>query len=118
MSRVTKLKHVKREIEADDISLPKDNQHIVRIVSSKGNNLHEVESPESSENFLVTMPNKFRQNIWVKRGSFVLIESIPEGKQAIELKYNFYKFMDHITRRKSEGRNCEDLNRRPSKGIF
>lgn len=44
MSRVTKLKHVKREDEEDDLSLPNDKQRIVRVVSSKGNNLHEVES--------------------------------------------------------------------------
>lgn len=85
MSRVTKLKHVKREIDADDNSLPNENQQIVRIVSSKGNNLHEVESADSTEKFLVSMPNKFRQNIWVKRGNFVLIESIPEGKQVRKL---------------------------------
>jgi probable RNA-binding protein EIF1AD len=41
MSRVTKLKHVKREIEADDLSLPNEKQQIVRVHSSKGNNLHE-----------------------------------------------------------------------------
>jgi probable RNA-binding protein EIF1AD len=79
MSRVTRLKHVKREIDADDLNLPTENQQIARVVSSKGNNLHEVEPADSSENFLVTMPNKFRQNIWIKRGSFVLVEPIPEG---------------------------------------
>lgn len=44
MSRVTKLKHLKREDEVDDLSLPNDKQRVVRVVSSKGNNLHEVES--------------------------------------------------------------------------
>lgn len=78
MSRVTKLKHVKREIEADDLSLPTETQQVVRVVSSKGNNLHEVEA-ENSENFLVTMPTKFRKNVWIKRGNFVLVEPIPEG---------------------------------------
>lgn len=79
MSRVTRLKHVKRELDADDLSLPTENQQIVRVVSSKGNNLHEVEPSDGTENFLVTMPNKFRKNVWIKRGNFVLVEPINEG---------------------------------------
>lgn len=29
--------------------------------------------------FLVTMPNKFRKNVWVKRGDFIVVEPIEEG---------------------------------------
>jgi probable RNA-binding protein EIF1AD len=36
MSRVTKLKKIKREIEADDLSLPTEKQQVVRVISSKG----------------------------------------------------------------------------------
>lgn len=79
MSRVTKLKHVKRELEADDFNLPTEKQRIVRVVSSKGNNLHEVEPADSAENFLVSMPNKFRKNVWIKRGNYVLVDMIDEG---------------------------------------
>lgn len=81
MSRVTRLKHVKREIETDDLSLPTETQQIVRVVSSKGNNLHEVEPADETENFLVTMPNKFRKNVWIKRGNFLLVEPIQEGEK-------------------------------------
>ena len=79
MSRVTRLKHVKRELDEDDLSLPTESQQIVRVVSSKGNNLHEVEPSDGSENYLVTMPNKFRKNVWIKRGNFLLVEPIQEG---------------------------------------
>lgn len=80
MSRVTRLKHVKRELDSDDLSLPTEKQKIVRIVCSKGNNLHEVESSDPvEENFLVSMPMKFRKNVWIKRGDFVLVEPIDEG---------------------------------------
>ena len=80
MSRVTRLKHVQRELDSDDLSLPTEVQKIVRIVSSKGNNLHEVESSDpGEENFLVSMPMKFRKNVWIKRGDFVLVEPIDEG---------------------------------------
>lgn len=79
MSRVTKRKHVQRELEADNFDVPKESQQIVRIVSSRGNNLHEVEPAEQGENFLVSMPTKFRRNVWIKRGDFVLVEPIEEG---------------------------------------
>ena len=80
MSRVCRYKHVMRELDADDFALPKENQKIVRVVSTKGNNLHEVEAPVDEEpNYLVSMPTKFRKNIWIKRGDFVLVDPISEG---------------------------------------
>lgn len=80
MSRVRRQKHVLREFDADDFSLPKENQYIVRVVASKGNNLHEVESAAVGQvNYLVSMPTKFRKNVWIKRGDFVLVEPIEEG---------------------------------------
>lgn len=42
MSKVTKRKHVMNEALWDDYELPKDNQNIVKVIKSKGNNLHEV----------------------------------------------------------------------------
>lgn len=69
-----------KEIFEDDFSLPKDNQQIVKIISSRGNNLHEVEtSLEPEEKFLVSMPTKFRKNVWIKRGDYVIVEPIEEG---------------------------------------
>lgn len=66
------------EVLQDDFSLPKENQDIVKVISSRGNNLHEVETPQG-ETYLVSMPTKFRKNIWVKRGNFILVEPIVEG---------------------------------------
>lgn len=42
MSKVTKRKHVMNEALWDDYELPKENQSIVKVLKSKGNNLHEV----------------------------------------------------------------------------
>ena len=39
----------------------------VQVTGGRGNNLHEVVDAEN-KTFLVSMPNKFRKNIWVKRG--------------------------------------------------
>ncbi|XP_023174902.1 probable RNA-binding protein EIF1AD [Drosophila hydei] len=74
----TRRKHVLKEMMEDDYSLPTEQQQIVRVVSSRGNNLHEVEAA-TAENFLVSMPNKFRKNVWVKRGDYILVEPIEEG---------------------------------------
>ena len=76
MSKATKRKHVAKEIQ--DLTIPTETQLIVRIIQSRGNNLHEVVDPTGSQ-YLVSMPTKFRRNIWVKRGDFVLVEPISEG---------------------------------------
>lgn len=84
-----------KEMQTDDFDPPGPNQQIVRILGSRGNNLHEVESAEpipnngnvandgeaesNSDHFLVTMPTKFRKNVWVKRGDYVIVEPIDEG---------------------------------------
>ncbi|KAI4463294.1 translation initiation factor-related [Holotrichia oblita] len=66
------------EVLQDDFSPPTENQQIVKILSSKGNNLHEVQTPDNNV-FLASMPSKFRKNVWVKRGDYVLVEPIKEG---------------------------------------
>lgn len=78
MSRAVKRKHVLNESYQDYFSPPQSNQEIVRIVASRGNNLHEVETAKKI-NYLASMPTKFRKNIWVKRGDYVIIEPIEEG---------------------------------------
>ncbi|XP_059061692.1 probable RNA-binding protein EIF1AD [Achroia grisella] len=78
MSKVNKRKHVMNEALWDDYELPKENQSVVRVLKSKGNNLHEVCTPNGEE-YLVSMPTKFRKNIWVKRGDYILVEPILEG---------------------------------------
>lgn len=71
-----KCKYVSREI--DDLSVPTDSQCIVRVLQPRGNNLHEVVTP-AGEQYLVSMPTKFRKYIWVKRGDYVLTDPIKEG---------------------------------------
>lgn len=78
MSSSTKRKHVYAEVLQSELRVPTESQEIVRVVAGRGNNLHEVESATEGT-FLVTMPSKFRKNIWVKRGDYILVERIPEG---------------------------------------
>eukprot|EP00099_Drosophila_melanogaster_P007350 NP_001260011.1 uncharacterized protein Dmel_CG31957, isoform B [Drosophila melanogaster] len=74
---ISRRKHLMKEMMEDDYALPTETQQIARVISSRGNNLHEVETVD--ETFLVSMPNKFRKSMWVKRGDFLLVEPIEEG---------------------------------------
>ena len=49
-----------------------DGLVICRVVKAEGKNLYTVEVPDSTT-LLVEMPAKFRSSIWIKRGSFVLV---------------------------------------------
>ncbi|OWF36609.1 probable RNA-binding protein EIF1AD [Mizuhopecten yessoensis] len=100
MSKATKRKHVTKEV-LDDFILPEDGQQIVKVTAGKGNNLHEVES-QNQDKFLVSMPTKFRKNVWIKRGDFVLVQPIEEGdKVKAEIVTILYK--EQIKYIKSEG---------------
>jgi len=77
MSATTKKKHVCREV-LDEFVLPSEGQTIVKVVAGRGNNLHEV-TDDCGNAFLVSMPTKFRKNVWIKRGDFVIVDPIEEG---------------------------------------
>lgn len=100
MSKATKRKHVVKEVE--DLSVPTESQSIVRIIESRGNNLHEIEDA-TGDQYLVSMPTKFRRNIWVKRGDFVLVEPIPEGDK---VKAEIVKILTQEHKRWYRKQNC------------
>lgn len=79
MSKATKRKHVVKEV-LDDFVVPDPKQQIVKILVSRGNNLHEVETSDGSK-YLVSMPSKFRKSVWIKRGDFVIVDPIEEGNK-------------------------------------
>jgi probable RNA-binding protein EIF1AD len=61
------------------------------VVAGRGNNLHEVRDHQG-EAFLVSMPPKFRKNVWIKRGCFVVVKPIEEGdKVKAEILTILYK---------------------------
>ncbi|CAL1278661.1 unnamed protein product [Larinioides sclopetarius] len=77
MTSVTKKKYVRTEV-LNTYDLPRNEQKIVKILRSCGNNLHEVVTPEGDK-FLASMPTKFRKYVWIKRGDFVVVDPILEG---------------------------------------
>nr|XP_002130036.1 probable RNA-binding protein EIF1AD [Ciona intestinalis] len=77
MTAATKRKHVIKEV-LENFSMPAPDQTIVKVLGNSGSNLHEVITP-SGERFLASLPVKFRKNIWIKRGDYVITEPIIEG---------------------------------------
>ena len=77
MSSKTKRKYVYQE-HLESVEPPVGDQTIGRLLETRGNNLHQVEDA-NGEIYLVSMPPKFRRNIWVRRGTFLLLEPIAEG---------------------------------------
>ncbi|KAL1955203.1 hypothetical protein VTO42DRAFT_8915 [Malbranchea cinnamomea] len=51
-----------------------EGQLIAKVIRATGNNIYSVELP-SKESMLVELPSKFRSTIWMKRGSFVLVDT-------------------------------------------
>ncbi|XP_060109544.1 probable RNA-binding protein EIF1AD isoform X1 [Heteronotia binoei] len=100
MSQATKRKHVVKEV-LEEYVVPSERQQIVRVLGTPGNNLHEVETPEGAR-FLVSMPTKFRKNIWIKRGDFLLVDPIEEGEK-VKAEISFVLYKDHICYLKKEG---------------
>ncbi|XP_017275168.1 probable RNA-binding protein EIF1AD [Kryptolebias marmoratus] len=93
MSQATKRKHVVKEV-LEDFVTPTENQQIVKISGSRGNNLHEAITAQG-ETFLVSMPTKFRKNIWIKRGDYVIVDPIEEGEK-VKAEISFILYKDHI----------------------
>lgn len=75
MSKATKRKHVQKELLSQEYRVPEDLNNIVKITQNSGNNLHQIEN-HSGEKYFVSMPGKFRNNIWIKPGDFVIVKPI------------------------------------------
>lgn len=84
-----------------DYEPPSEKQQIVRVVGSPGNNLHEVETAQG-ERFLTSMPTKFRKNIWIKRGDFLIVDPIKEGDK-VKAEINSILYKEHIKQLRNEG---------------
>ena len=53
---------------------------------------HEVIEADEKTSYLVSMPNKFRKNVWIKRGDYCIVEPIEEGdKVKAEIVRILYK---------------------------
>jgi len=119
MSSSTKRKHVYSEQLQPELRTPAEGQQIVRVTGGRGNYLHDAETA-AGDSFIVSMPSKFRRSVWVKRGDYVLVETIPEGdKVKAEIvtvltkeHIRFYKNQNCWPHQFEEKNNC--LSTKPS----
>ena len=51
-----------------------DSQLIARAIKATGNNIYLIELPNKDQ-MLVELPARFRSTIWIKRGSYVVIDT-------------------------------------------
>ncbi|KAL5002138.1 hypothetical protein BDV10DRAFT_181823 [Aspergillus recurvatus] len=63
---------------AEETMFPPDElapgQEIARVIKATGNNIYSIQFP-SKQTALVELPAKFRSTIWMKRGSFVVVDT-------------------------------------------
>lgn len=61
------------ETSTPPTSLAKTRQ-IAQVRKAEGKNLYLVEVPQQTEPLLVELPARFRSQIWIKRGSYVVVD--------------------------------------------
>ena len=47
---------------------------IASVEKAEGNNLYSVKMPLAKEPLLVELPSRFRSQIWIKRGGYVVVD--------------------------------------------
>ena len=61
------------ETSSPPTTLDEDNV-IALVQKAQGNNLYLVELPSGTEPLLVELPSRFRSQIWIKRGAYVVVD--------------------------------------------
>ncbi|KAF8938542.1 putative RNA-binding protein eif1ad [Haplosporangium gracile] len=97
----------RRKIATSDIltDIPEleEGQRFARVLGTRGKNVHEVQFSDNQE-LLVNLPPKFRSLVWVKRGSYVIIEPAEEeDKTKVGGDIVAILFPDHIKTYKQQG---------------
>ncbi|KAK4337413.1 hypothetical protein RND71_044143 [Anisodus tanguticus] len=86
-SAYTKRKYVAQEVEDFD-NLP-EIKNIAKVLKGRGRNLHFVQN-EKGEQFLASMPTKFRKHVWVRRAT-----APPVSRKAPKAKEVYKRSKDH-----------------------
>ncbi|KAF9992228.1 hypothetical protein BGZ80_004139 [Entomortierella chlamydospora] len=96
----------RRQVPTDilaDIPELEENQQFARVLGTRGKNVHEVQF-KNGEEILVNLPPKFRSLVWVKRGSYVIIQPAEEeDKTKVSGDIVAILFPDHIKQYKQQG---------------
>ncbi|TPX70829.1 hypothetical protein SpCBS45565_g01484 [Spizellomyces sp. 'palustris'] len=91
----------------EELPVPGDGQCVAKVIENRGGGNYVVQVPAEVKRtdeptLLVSLPSKFRKLIWVKRGSFVIIQK-EEGTTKIAGEIVHVLFLDHIKHLKTEG---------------
>ena len=62
------------ETSSPPATLP-DSHVIARVEKAEGNNLYSVQSAHAGEFLLVELSARFRSQIWIKRGGYVVVDT-------------------------------------------
>ncbi|KAG0317473.1 putative RNA-binding protein eif1ad [Dissophora globulifera] len=80
-----------------------EGQRFARVLGTRGKNVHDVQFSDGDE-LLVNLPPKFRSLVWVKRGSYVIIQPADEDDRTkVGGDITAVLFPDHIKQYKQEG---------------
>lgn len=71
---------IAEETSSPPASLPKG--HVVaKVQKAEGKNLYTVLPPKADQSLLVELPSRFRSQIWIKRGGYVIVNtSVFDGR--------------------------------------
>ncbi|VVA18554.1 PREDICTED: probable RNA-binding [Prunus dulcis] len=72
-------KNLKRAVEEESLTI-KDGHSIMQVLSLRGSNLIEIMDGQG-EKSLALFPAKFQRSMWIKRGSFVVVDA--SGKEKV-----------------------------------
>ncbi|GAQ82714.1 Nucleic acid-binding OB-fold-like protein [Klebsormidium nitens] len=83
------------------------NERIMRVVAPRGSNLIEVEDP-AGKSTLALLPAKFQKMLWVRRGSFVMVdeadrERAEESGGKVTGTISCVLFPDHVRELRKRG---------------
>lgn len=94
MSKTTKKRFVTKQILMELI-LPSSDEIIAQVIASRGCYLLEVQDA-NGEIYLASMPAKFRNTVWVKRGNFVILLPIKEGYKVCLLIFTWFSILNYL----------------------
>lgn len=77
MSSTTKKRFIAKHLEVELI-LPGENELVGKVIAARGRDLFEV-IDENGQQYLASMPTRFRTTVYVKRDQFVYLLPIDEG---------------------------------------
>jgi probable RNA-binding protein EIF1AD len=78
-SKATKTRFVTTKLDTEFV-LPADNEIVGKVIAARGRDLFNVLDADGNE-YLASMPTRFRTTVYVKRDQFVYLMPIGEGQK-------------------------------------